>query len=317
MTQEDLGLQRLTLAELFPVGGPAVHVNQPVHAGDTPLHDHDFFEIAVVLAGTALHRTIHGLYPLRPGMVIVLQPGQWHAYEKAHSLELCNCCFGSDLLLRELAWVRSDPVLGALFPGVFSPAAASVRPTGSQGVSVHAVGADTLVDIRAHCQRLRQLTTATDSVRRRGDVIAHLLLLFGSLARAVKPSRQAIQPPHALHAAIQAVVDTIEGDLRREWALAELAARAGLQRSHFVRQFRRLTGQAPIAYIARRRAEMAAVLLLTTDLAIADIGRRVGWDDPNYFARRFRAAFGLSARTYRAQLPVPALTRPGEAWIQW
>lgn len=317
MTQEDLGLQRLTLAELFPAGGPAVHINQPIHHGDTPLHDHDFFEIAVVLAGKALHRTIHGQYPLRPGMVIVLQPGQWHAYEKARGLELINCCFGSDLLLRELAWVRSDPVLGALFPGAFSPTAASIRPTGNQGVSVHAVGATTLAEIRAHCQCLRQLTLATDNVRRRGDVIAHLLFIFGTVAREITPSRQSIAAPLAQHAAIQAVVDTIEGDLCKEWALDALAARAGLQRSHFVRQFRRLTGEAPIAYIARRRAEMAAVLLLTTDLAIADIGRRVGWADPNYFARRFRCAFGISARAYRDQLPVPALTRPGEAWIQW
>ena len=68
---------------------------------------------------------------------------------------------------------------------------------------------------------------------------------------------------------------------------------------------------------AIRRAEKAAVLLLTTDKAIATIGREVGWHDPNYFARRFRAAFGISARQYRNQLPCPALVRPADEWIQW
>jgi AraC family L-rhamnose operon transcriptional activator RhaR len=30
----------------------------------------------------------------------------------------------------------------------------------------------------------------------------------------------------------------------------------------------------------------------------------VGWDDPNYFARRFKAHFGISATRYRQQFTV-------------
>ncbi len=71
-----------------------------------------------------------------------------------------------------------------------------------------------------------------------------------------------------------------------------------------------------MTWLARRRAEKAAVLLLTTNLPVAEIGRSVGWRDPNYFARRFRAAFGTTASAYRAQLPCPALVRADD-WIQW
>ena len=46
-------------------------------------------------------------------------------------------------------------------------------------------------------------------------------------------------------------------------------------------------------------------------------GHVVGWQDPNYFARRFRQAFSMSAREYREQLPTPPLARDGEDWIQW
>jgi AraC family L-rhamnose operon transcriptional activator RhaR len=109
----------------------------------------------------------------------------------------------------------------------------------------------------------------------------------------------------------------MEEHLDHDWGLVELAKMLELNRSYLVRLFKRHTGQSPMAWLARRRAEKAAVLLLTTDMPIALVGKQVGWHDPNYFARRFRAAFGISAREYRQQLPCPALVRQTEDWIQW
>ena len=66
-----------------------------------------------------------------------------------------------------------------------------------------------------------------------------------------------------------------------------------------------------MAYQARLRAENAATLLLHPDQPGTRIGQAVGWPDQNYFARRFKARYGLSATTYRAHFaafagqPVP------------
>ena len=67
----------------------------------------------------------------------------------------------------------------------------------------------------------------------------------------------------------------------------------------------------------------AATLLLHSDQPVTCIGHAVGWPDQNYFARRFKAHYGLSATTYRARFatgaihlaPVPAgwTTRAAEA----
>ena len=55
-------------------------------------------------------------------------------------------------------------------------------------------------------------------------------------------------------------------------------------------------------YLARLRAERAAAMLVSTDLPVAVVGTEVGWPDPAYFSRRFRASFGVSPR----MLPDPA-----------
>jgi AraC family L-rhamnose operon transcriptional activator RhaR len=67
-----------------------------------------------------------------------------------------------------------------------------------------------------------------------------------------------------------------------------------------------------MAYLARRRVETAAAMLLHTDQPVTQIGRTVGWPDQNYFARRFKAHFGLSASSYRSRFAPSA--RQLQAW---
>jgi AraC family transcriptional regulator, L-rhamnose operon transcriptional activator RhaR len=91
----------------------------------------------------------------------------------------------------------------------------------------------------------------------------------------------------------------LESRLTHQWTLRELADQLHLSQSHLVRLFKSSTGMPPMAYLARRRVQTAAALLLHTDQPVTQVGRAVGWPDQNYFARRFKAHFGLSASTYR------------------
>jgi AraC family L-rhamnose operon transcriptional activator RhaR len=85
------------------------------------------------------------------------------------------------------------------------------------------------------------------------------------------------------------------------WTLTELATALHLAPGYLVRLFKSVTGLPPMAYLTRHRAELAAERLLHGDEPVNAIGESVGWGDPNYFARRFRAHLGLSASAYQAQ----------------
>jgi hypothetical protein len=52
------------------------------------------------------------------------RPGVWHGYENCCRLNVYNLCFSSELLRRELSWVREDPLLGyLLWAGPYSSSA--------------------------------------------------------------------------------------------------------------------------------------------------------------------------------------------------
>ena len=99
----------------------------------------------------------------------------------------------------------------------------------------------------------------------------------------------------------------LESDSPAAGRSTELADELHLAPGYLVRLFKAATGLPPMAYLAQVRAEQAAVLLLHSDEPVTGIGRAVGWPDQNYFARRFKAHYGLSATTYRERFATQAV----------
>src|SRR4051795_7597975 len=90
--------------------------------------------------------------------------------------------------------------------------------------------------------------------------------------------------------------------------VGDMAAAAGLSRAHFSREFRRMFGEPPRAYLLTRRLERAATLLRTTDNSVAEICLAVGLTSVGSFTTSFRRMFGQSPTEYRAAFP------PAAAW---
>lgn len=281
--------------------GSLAYAGRHIHEQAYPAHTHSFIEVAVVVDGAGTHHSPAGRTRLSPGDVLLLRPGVWHEYEDCADLTLYNCCFSPDLLQHELAWARHNPLLGhLLWIGPYA--------TGQRGMLTARLSKAAAEECLAHLRALDGLRAASlDS--HRGDIVGRLILFLSVLARAAaEPEGRTVLPAHP---AVAQAMRLLEGRLADPWTLGELARELHMVPGSLVRLFKSAVGLPPMAYLAQQRAETAAAMLIRDDEAISHIARVVGWPDPNYFARRFKAHFGLSATTYRARFqdtsvsPVP------------
>jgi AraC family L-rhamnose operon transcriptional activator RhaR len=277
---------------LFISDGSLAYAGHYLHEGMHPVHTHSFVEVAVVTGGAGAHVSLAGRQDLAIGDVLLLRPGVWHGYEDCSRLDLYNCCFSTELLQRELAWTRTDPLLGyLLWTGPYADR--------RRGVLTTHLDADALADCAGHLDALDRLRMQPVSLHR-GDIIGRLALVLSCLARAAASNGDAAGPSRT-HPAVVDAMREMEARPAHQWTLTELAAELHLAPGYLIRLFKSATGLPPMAFLSRHRVEVAAARLLHTDEPISRIGESVGWPDQNYFARRFRAHYGLSASAYRAR----------------
>lgn len=109
--------------------------------------------------------------------------------------------------------------------------------------------------------------------------------------------------PHSLgvrwDSRIQRTADYLCSRLAEHFSLEDLASHVGLSTSRIAHLFREQTGTTPLQFLEDKRMERARQLLEATSQTVEAVGRDVGYDDPFYFSKRFKAQAGVSPREYR------------------
>jgi AraC family L-rhamnose operon transcriptional activator RhaR len=269
-----------------------VEANYVERHPDYPIHDHKFMELVVVVAGSCWHRSVLGECQISKGDAFLFRPGAWHAYSGCRDLSLYNCCFDPGILGHELSWMIDDALLGRLLWSI------PLAPAQRGMVALHLPNSE-LVRCRRLLQELCALSDAT-SFSHRADQLGLLVQLLGALARQVPAD---ITPPKTAkpHPAVTAALKLIDDNPAAALSLESLAARVHMEPAYLVRLFSSVAGLPPMAYLRRRRLELATTLLIRSHESVGEVGSLVGWPDANYFTRRFRAEFGLTPSAYRSR----------------
>jgi AraC family transcriptional regulator len=131
----------------------------------------------------------------------------------------------------------------------------------------------------------------------------------GTLLEAASLLRQQIQPPAAVEASdgrgrllawqARKVRDYIDSHITEPVLVADLCALVQRSEAHFSRSFKRTLGVSPHAFVIRRRVELAARHMLTTDAPLSEIALRCGFADQAHLCKHFRQSVGHTPAAWR------------------
>lgn len=102
------------------------------------------------------------------------------------------------------------------------------------------------------------------------------------------------------HARLFALDVLISKHMADGWTASDFANALSMSTGHLSRLCRAATGLGATAYIEQHQMQEACRLLAFTQLPVSEIGYRLGFVDPSYFSKRFRAARGQTPTDYRA-----------------
>ena len=254
-------------------------------------HVHDFPGLGYFPRAGGRLRTGRRVWPIEAGDLFVIAPGDVMGH--IHVADLADTdgwgvfftadALGPDVPGAHLAW-RTHPLL---FPFVRGGAIGALRLR---------------VPEAARPEWTARLEALDDELSQRRDgyreaALAHLVLLLVGVSRlaadVVGDLRENREP------LLAEVFEVIEERYPGPLSLRDVAAAVNVSPGHLTSTVRKRTGRTVQEWITERRMVQARRLLAATGLPVGEVGRRVGFPDPGYFARTFGKANGMSPAQWR------------------
>ncbi len=262
-----------------------------VHTPENTLgfHQHtDFYELVVVISGTAMHMFENRGRSIAGGDIFLIKPGEYHCYRNPDNLEIYNLLFARDVSDDLNSHLSGLNGFRALFGMNIGRGEVIHLP---EKIFVETVS--TLKEIAVETDRTgRDSTLAVFS-----DFLRVMLLLsrHGTLANMTCDISE-----NSL--GLGKFMAELDQNYSSDWTPERMARSAGMSGELFRKEFKKFSGQPPMAYLAGLRLEKAAVLLGISGENVSRIGISVGFSDSNYFTRCFTRRFGVSPLVFRKRM---------------
>jgi AraC family L-rhamnose operon transcriptional activator RhaR/AraC family L-rhamnose operon regulatory protein RhaS len=255
-----------------------------------PEHFHyDFYELVIVLNGTAIHTINSEESFIKKGDVFVFNEDVSHGYKDPRDFKIINIMYKPERMIDVGNDIKKSPGYQALF--VLEPFyrkdhrfSNTLSLTISELEYVAELGASIDEEYKSKRQGYQTM------------IYAYFMELVVYLSRQYD-----LQTEHSQNNFIHLAkaVSFIEDHYLNPIKLEELADKANLSVRHFNRIFKENYKTTPIDYIIKLRLEHACFLLRKSESGITEIAAKSGFDDSNYFTRLFKKYFGITPKDYR------------------
>jgi signal transduction histidine kinase/ligand-binding sensor domain-containing protein/DNA-binding response OmpR family regulator len=93
---------------------------------------------------------------------------------------------------------------------------------------------------------------------------------------------------------IRKAIDLVEKNISNpDFSVEELSRELGMSRVHLYKKLLSITGKTPIEFIRTIRLKRAAQLLKKSQLTVSEIAYQVGFNNPKYFTKYFKAEYNV------------------------
>ena len=244
-------------------------------------HDHNYFELYLVIRGFCRYTIQDSTYDLHDGDFILIPPHTFHSTRYP-----TGSCRRSIVFFN-----RSD--IGSYIldqcsdqPDYFSFAHAFHLREESRG-KVHSLYTRMAAEEKSpdeHTPALQEL------------YLQELLILLLRGSDILNGSTKEVQTADRQ---ILLAARYINSNYMNPITASDIAAAAGFSPNYLSRKFRQEVGIGVHEYLVTTRLQHAAGELLSTTDSITDIALRCGFSDSNYFKDAFKKKYGMTPRDYR------------------
>lgn len=233
-------------------------------------HRHSFTQLVLIESGSGTHHIDFTPFPIRPGELHLLAPGQVHDWQADAGFKCLALMFSEDVL---------DPI-GAL-PD-------TVR-------ELLLLGAAPIVPASKELTQIRRLFEALSEAGSPGSTRHLLAALLHDCASAQKQRTEFPAHSPLTRAFLRRVLRAPDAKL----SVANCASSLSVTSGHLAEQIAADTGSTPSRILRSAVTREAQRLLSGTDISAAQISHRLGFSEASYFSRFFRREVGCTPTEYR------------------
>ena len=253
------------------------------------MHAHEFGEIVMVFGGRALHVIGDESWPVAAGDVFVVGGSEAHEYREIKDLRLINILFLPEN-------VRLEPMELSEFSGY-----QELFSFGSKSCNRRRPKRTLRLKPKELSLALNYADSLEQEIKMREPgysfmALSHFMRIVCYLSRAYGISEKPDDPRAWL--CVSKAIHYLEAHGDQPITVDELARLSCMSKRNFARVFQAATGSAPIAYLVNLRLARAGALLRRGE-PVTSAAYKVGFNDSNYFTRRFHQMFGVAPSDYR------------------
>lgn len=255
------------------------------------MHQHDWFEIALLCKGRLQYRTPQHAATFNPGDIFFMPPGRQHSWSTVKApvvIASYQIKIGS---LDKTGQALLQALLDRVDAGGFHVRRNAAHSRLHQTIweLLHQNPPSPLL-----AEKLRSLTQL---------FVQELMELAApTAALAPLPVPFTICPETVATSKYQQIVDFVHQNISQPIQLEDIASHFHYSVRHVARLFREESGVALGRYIVDQKLRTAQRLLATTDFPVKTIAFDLGYHDVGYFCRLFRTHLMGTPNSYRAQM---------------